>query len=33
LLEFGEFDFLLTQADDFATLADLGQEHPDWKQF
>ena len=31
--EFGEFDFPLTQADDVAAVADLGQEHPDWKEF
>ena len=30
--EFGKFDFPFTQVDNVAAVADLGQQHPDWKQ-
>jgi pterin-4a-carbinolamine dehydratase len=31
--EFGKFDFTFTQVDDIAAVADLEQQHPDWKEF
>ena len=31
--EFGKFDFTFTQVDDVAAVADLEQQHPDWKEF
>jgi hypothetical protein len=30
--EFGKFGFPFTQIDNVAAVADLGQQHPDWKQ-